>query len=108
MKVSIYDEHEERYRLEELEISERAETFLSFTDKEIITLARQVLEEEESEYIIEEYDLVGKILDYYDKSRRISDKQRYCLCRAIAEKDYFYNEHFDIEYFRKTHLGNEE
>lgn len=106
--MSIYEEHEERYRLEELEIQERAETFLSFTDKEIITLARQVLEEEESEYIIEEYDLVGKILDYYDKGRRISDKQRYCLCRAIAEMDYFFNEHFDIEYFRKTHLGNEE
>lgn len=106
--MSTYDEHSEQYRLEELEVQERTEAFLSFSNEEIITLARQALEEEESEYTIEEYDLVGKILDYYDENRRISDKQRYCLCRAIAEKDYFYNEHFDIEYFRKTHLGNEE
>lgn len=107
--MSTYDEHSERYRLEELEIQERTEVFMEkLKDEEIITLARQALEEEESECIIEEYGLVGKILDYYDKNRRISDKQRYCLCRAIAEKDYFYNEHFDIEYFRKIHLGGED
>lgn len=107
--MSIYDEYSEQYRLEELEISERTEAFMEkLKDEEIIKVAKEALEAEESEHVLEEFDLVSKIVDYYDEYKKISAKQKYCLCKAIAEMDYFFNEHFDIEYFRKTHLGNEE
>jgi len=107
--VSTYDEHTERYRLEELEIGERVVAFMAeLKDEEIVKAAKEALEGEESDYILEEYDLISKIIDYYDKNGRISDKQRYCLCRAIAEIDFFYNEHFDIGYFRIQHLSEED
>ena len=106
--MNTYDEYSERYRLEELEISERIEAFMTeLKDEEIIKVAKEALEAEESEYIIEEFDLVSKIVDYYDKNRRVSDKQKYCLCRAIAEVDYFYNEHFDVNYFYESHFGED-
>lgn len=106
--MSTYDENLERYRLEELEIQERTEVFMEkLKDEEIITLAKEALNEEESGYILEEFDLVSKIVDYYDEYKKISDKQKYCLCKAIAEMDYFFNEHFAVNYFYESHFGED-
>lgn len=106
--MSIYDKYSEQYRLEELEISERTEAFMEkLKDGEIIKVAKEALEAEESEHVLEEFDLVSKIVDYYESQKRLSAKQKYCLCRAIAEMDYFYNEHFDVNYFYESHFGED-
>jgi hypothetical protein len=56
----------------------------------LINEVEGILEDEDLIYLIEEHDLVSKIMDYYREHGILSEKQKYCLCRAIAEVDYHY------------------
>lgn len=71
-------------------INERVDHLISEDNEEIAKEVEYILEDEELTYFIEEHDLVSKIMDYYRENGRLSEKQKYCLCRAIAEVDYHY------------------
>lgn len=66
------------------------------SDEEIVKLAKESIEHDSIEYILEELDLVLKIIDYYDKHKKLSVKQKFCLCRAIAEVDHHYYEIYGV------------
>lgn len=90
---SVFEEHTVKYKLFLIFAEDVTEELKTYSDQELIAITREMLEEKELRSILYNARLISGILKYYRKYNKLSEKQRFCLCRAIAEAEYHYLEH---------------
>lgn len=90
--MSRYEEDSIDYQLYEARMQEFIEKIMEFSEERIYELANKAIKAEHSDYVLDHTDLITNILQYYKRHKKLSTKQKLCLCRAIADIEYFYKE----------------
>lgn len=81
---------------------------MEYDNDYIIKLTKEILETKEHKYIIDNFKLIAKIIKYYKKYKKLSQKQKYHLCVAIAEIEHHYEEQGFHGYFGLSSLISNE